>query len=109
MKRPNLEAGNCALLCSVAQLHPTLRPHELYIACQAPLSMECSVEYWNELPFPTPRALPTQGLNTHLLCHLHWQVDSLPLHYLGIPYSLTVGYSLGSQSFFQFCRTSLKR
>ena len=26
---------------------------------------------------------PTQGSNTSLLCHLHWQVDYLPLHYLG--------------------------
>ena len=27
----------------------------------------------------------TQGLNTHLLCLLHWQVDSLPLSHLGSP------------------------
>ena len=26
----------------------------------------------------------TQGSNAHLLCLLHWQVDSLPLHYLEI-------------------------
>ena len=26
---------------------------------------------------------PTQGLNPHLLCLLHWQADSLPLHHLG--------------------------
>ena len=28
---------------------------------------------------------PTQGPNPHLLCLLHWQVGSLPLHHLGIP------------------------
>ena len=27
----------------------------------------------------------TQGLNPHLLCFLHWQVDSLPLTHLGSP------------------------
>ena len=26
---------------------------------------------------------PTQGLNPHLLCLLHWQAYSLPLHHLG--------------------------
>ena len=28
---------------------------------------------------------PTQGLNLHLLCLLHWQMDSLPLSHLGVP------------------------
>ena len=28
---------------------------------------------------------PTQGLNLHLLCLLHWQSDSLPLQHLGSP------------------------
>ena len=31
---------------------------------------------------------PTQRLNPHLLCLLHWQVDSLPLNHL-IPATLT--------------------
>ena len=44
---------------------------------QAPLSMGFSrQEYWSGLPFPYPRGLPTQGVNTGLL---HWQSDSLPL------------------------------
>ncbi|XDA73831.1 hypothetical protein R6Z07F_004056 [Ovis aries] len=34
-------------------------------------------EYWSGLPFQV--IFPTQGLNPHLLCLLHWQVDSLPL------------------------------
>ena len=33
---------------------------------------------------------PTQGLNWHLLCFLHWQADSLLLSHLGSP-SLCVG------------------
>ena len=28
---------------------------------------------------------PTQGLNLHLLCLLHWQANSLPLCHLGSP------------------------
>ena len=36
-------------------------------------------EYWSGLPFLSPGIFPTQGLNPHLL---HWQADSLPLHYL---------------------------
>ena len=50
------------------------------VACQAPLSMECSrQEYCRGLPFPTPRDLSDPGIQPHLLCFLHWQVDSLPL------------------------------
>ena len=37
-------------------------------------------EYWSGLPFHPPGDLPKAGLNQHLL---HWQVDSLPLIYLG--------------------------
>ena len=51
-------------------------------ARQAPLSMGFPrQEYWNGLPFPSPKISPTQGLNLHLL---HWQVeDSLSLSHLG--------------------------
>ena len=31
------------------------------------------------------RIFPTQGLNTHLLCLLHWQTGSLPLAPPGKP------------------------
>ena len=31
------------------------------------------------------RIFPTQGLNLHLLCLLHWWVDPLPPHHLGSP------------------------
>ena len=36
------------------------------------------------LPFPLPE-VPTQGLNSSLLCLPHCQVDSLPLSHLGSP------------------------
>ena len=46
----------------------SLRP----LACQAPLFVEFSrQEYWSGLPCPLPGDLPTQGLNTVLLCVLH--------------------------------------
>ena len=49
------------------------------VARQAPLSMEfCRQEYWSGLPFPTPGDIPTQGLNPHLWCLLHWQAGSSP-------------------------------
>ena len=45
------------------------------VAHQAPLSVGfAKQENWSGLPCP-----PTQGLNLHLLCLLHWQVGSLPL------------------------------
>ena len=71
--------------CSVAQGCLTLRPHGLW-----PARLLCS---WN---FPGKNTgvgcrfllqwiFQTQGLNLHLLCLLHWQADSLPLHHLGNP------------------------
>ena len=32
----------------------------------------------------------TQGLNPSLMCLLHWQVESLPLHHLGSPILMTI-------------------
>ena len=40
---------------------------------------------WSGLPFPPPGDLPDPGLNPHLLCLLHRQVDSLPLALPGKP------------------------
>ena len=63
------------------------------VAHQAPLSMGFSrLEYWSGLPCPLPGDLLdmgifwTQGSNLCLLSLLHWQVDSLPLSYLGNPF-----------------------
>ena len=42
--------------CLVTKSCPTLRPHELYVARQAPLSVGLSRQgYWSGLPFPSPR------------------------------------------------------
>ena len=47
----------------VAQSCPTLQPHGLYIAHQAPLSMEFSrQEYQSGFPFPSPGDLPDPGI-----------------------------------------------
>ena len=41
----------------------SLRPHGLYVAHQAPPSMEFSrQEYWSGLPFPSPGYLPDPGI-----------------------------------------------
>ena len=51
------------------------------VAHQVPLSMGFSrQEYWSRLPCPPLQGIfPTQGLNTHFLCLLHWRAGSLPL------------------------------
>ena len=50
------------------------------VAHQAPLSLGFSrQEYRSGLPRPPPEHLPNPGIDLHLLCLLHWQVDSLPL------------------------------
>ena len=72
--------------CSVTQLCPILCD-PLNHSPPGPLSMEFSKqEYWSGVPFPTPGTFPTQGWNPHLLCVLHWQVDSLPLVPPGNPW-----------------------
>ena len=63
------------------------------VALQVLLSMRFSRQKsWNPLLFPPSGIFLTQGLNWCLLCLLHWQADSLPLHHLG---SLTSLYSPG--------------
>ena len=53
----------------VAKLCLTLlRPHGLYVALQAPLSMGFSrQEYWSGLLFPSPGDLPNPGIEPGLL------------------------------------------
>ena len=85
------------------------------VACQAPVSMGFSrQEYWSELPFLFQGIFLSQGLNSHFLCLLHLQADSLPLepperrelavylqiflHYLGVGW----GSSLSVISFCLF-------
>ena len=76
----------CVLNCLRLSVTPWTEAH------QGPLSMEFSrQEYWSGLPFPSPGVqvgiIPPQGLNSCLLCLLHWQVDFffLALRYLGSP------------------------
>ena len=56
------------------------------VAHQAPLSMEFSrQEYLGGCRFLLQRLSLTKGSNLHLLCLLHWQVNSLSLGHLGSP------------------------
>ena len=50
-----------SVICSV--MSDSLRPHGLYVARQAPLSMGFSrQEYWSGLPFLVPGDLPDPGI-----------------------------------------------
>ena len=40
---------------------------------------------------------PTQELNPHLLCFLHWLVDSLPLSHLGSPSNIYTNFFVCSK------------
>ena len=56
-----------SVLVSHSVMPDPLRPHGLQ-PNQGPLSMEFSrQEYWNGLPFPSPRGLPDAGINPGLL------------------------------------------
>ena len=46
-----------------------------------------SQEYWCGFHLLFQGTFLTQGLNTSLLCFLHWQAGSLPLHHLGNQHS----------------------
>ena len=77
------------LMCSVSHLQLFVNP--LTVACQAPLSMEFSMQkYWSGLPFPTPWFFPAPESNPHHLHLLHWQGNSLPLCHLGSPAALSL-------------------
>ena len=45
-------------------------------------------EYWSGVPFPSPGDLPNPGIKLASLDHLQWQVDCLPLKYLGSPHDI---------------------
>ena len=80
----------CMLSCVWLFMNPRT------VTCQAPLSMGLSrQEYWSGLPFPTLGIFPTQRSNPHLLCLLHWQVDSLPLYHLECIYLYAHTYKNG--------------
>ena len=59
------------------------------VARQAPLSLGFPrQEHWSGLPCPSQGVFPTQGLNPHLFCLLHWQAGRLPLAPPGKPQAL---------------------
>ena len=75
-----------AYVCALGCIKFFVTPME----CRAPgpsVHRIFQARYWSELPFSASRDLPflTQGSNQCLLCLLHWQTDSLPLHHLGSP------------------------
>ena len=58
------------------------------VAHQAPLSMGFPrQEYWSGLPFLSPGDLPHPGMEPTSPVSPTWQVDSLPVSYLGSPRS----------------------
>ena len=68
----------CAVLCSVAQLYPTLCDT---LDCSPPGSsvygiLQARILDW--VAISPPGVFLTQGSNLSLLCLLYWQADSLP-------------------------------
>ena len=65
----------------------SLQPHGLYVAHQAPLSMEFSRKKTEvDFHFLLQGIFLTQGSNSRLLCVLHLQADSVPLFHLESPF-----------------------
>ena len=68
------------------------------LAHQAPLFMEFSRQkYWSGCHFLLQGIFSTQRSNLHLLCLLHWQVDSLPLCHQRSPTGLLPGLVYSTQ------------
>ena len=78
----------CVCACAHALSHVWLFMTPWTVACQAP---------WNcpgkstgvKFHFLLQGIFLTQGLNPSFLCLLHWQADSLPLPYLGSPWTIS--------------------
>ena len=80
------------LMCVCSAMSDSLWPHGLW-----PARFLCP---WNSLGQNTgvgclllQEIFPTKGLNTNLLCLLHWQADSLPLSHLNWTLSLLIPHS----------------
>ena len=90
----------------------SLQPRELYVAHQAPLSLEFPrQEYWSGLPFPFPRDLPNLGIEPLFLI-LTDRFSRIPLSlrlpdvssFLGSGYAFLVGIPLNRAGvFFSAC------
>ena len=76
------------VLAKSLQSCPTLCDPMDCIACQASLSVGFPRQsYWSGVPCPPPGIFPTQRLNPHLLCLLHWH-----LCHLGSPLAVKARY-----------------
>ena len=80
--------GDSYYVCLVAQLYPTLCDLMNYSPPGSSFYeiFQARILQWVAILF-SRGVFPTQRSNSHLLCLLHWQADSLPLSPLG---SLTV-------------------
>ena len=97
-----MSVGKWMNICVCAQLCLTVYDS---IGCQAPLSMEFSMEeYWHGLPFLPLGDLPDPGWNPSLLHLLQWQVYSLPL---APPGKFPVVYFCNAQSVHFSCSVVL--
>ena len=63
----------------------SLRPHGLYMAHQAPLSMEFTRQKSWSLPYPSPRVLPNPGIEPKSPA---LRADSLPAELPGTPLTI---------------------
>ena len=67
-------------VCAQLLSHVPLFAAPWTVTYQAPRSTGLlSQEYWSGCHFLFQGIFPTQGLNPHVLCLLHWQAGSLPL------------------------------
>ena len=75
----------CACVLSLSVVSKSLQPHELQPArLLSPWSFP-GKDIGVGCQFLLQVIFPTQGLNLHFLCLLHWQANSLPLSHLGRP------------------------
>ena len=83
-------------MCDQSLSHVRLFVTPWTVAHQAPLPMEFSRQEYSH--FLLQGIFPTQGFNPHLLCVLHFQVDSLPPCHLGSSMDFWPGEFHGQRS-----------
>ena len=70
----------------------SLQPRVWTVPCQAPLSMEFSMqEYWSRFPFPSPGDLPDPGIKPRSPA---LQAESLQLEPPGNPVGKTIAFTI---------------
>ena len=78
----------CVCVCAHALSHVWLFMTPWTVACQAPWNFP-GKNTGEKCHFLLQGIFLTQGLNPSCLCLLHWQADSLPLPYLGSPWTVS--------------------